>query len=181
MCVFGAHASISELRIWPGHQGVVSADSTHTGTRAPPTLQHLLSGPARCALLTLPALFPLFPPPPPPLPPLRTPQEDNFVATMTVNETMSFYADIILPKTFDKFDRRARVAEVCWCPRFPLCRCGCYQAPQHPQPSPPSTPTAAASPSGILGRGTCRQHCHDTQQRIHDTQHSNRIDTHCSP
>lgn len=40
------------------------------------------------------------------------PQEDNFVATMTVNETMSFYADIILPKTFDKFDRKARVAEV---------------------------------------------------------------------
>lgn len=43
---------------------------------------------------------------------LPTPQEDNFVATMTVNETMSFYADIILPKTFDKFDRKARVAEV---------------------------------------------------------------------
>lgn len=39
-------------------------------------------------------------------------QEDNFVATMTVNETMSFYADIILPKTFDKFERKARVAEV---------------------------------------------------------------------
>jgi ABC-type multidrug transport system ATPase subunit len=31
---------------------------------------------------------------------------------MTVNETMSFYADIILPKNFDKYDRKARVAEV---------------------------------------------------------------------
>lgn len=40
------------------------------------------------------------------------PQEDNFVATMTVNETMNFYADIILPKTFDKPERRARVDEV---------------------------------------------------------------------
>lgn len=39
-------------------------------------------------------------------------QEDNFVATMTVNETMNFYADIILPKTFDKLERRARVDEV---------------------------------------------------------------------
>jgi ABC-type multidrug transport system ATPase subunit len=39
-------------------------------------------------------------------------QEDNFVATMTVSETMNFYADIILPKTFDKLERRARVDEV---------------------------------------------------------------------
>jgi ABC-type sulfate/molybdate transport systems ATPase subunit len=31
---------------------------------------------------------------------------------MTVNETMNFYADIILPKTFDKPERRARVDEV---------------------------------------------------------------------
>lgn len=180
MCVWRACIYFRAEDLAGAPRGGVCRQHTHGHTRTP-TLQHLLSGPARCALLTLPALFPLFPPPPPPLPPLRTPQEDNFVATMTVNETMSFYADIILPKTFDKFDRRARVAEVCWCPRFPLCRCGCYQAPQHPQPSPPSTPTAAASPSGILGRGTCRQHCHDTQQRIHDTQHSNRIDTHCSP
>eukprot|EP00879_Flechtneria_rotunda_P017044 GHRR01017850.1.p1 GENE.GHRR01017850.1~~GHRR01017850.1.p1 ORF type:complete len:820 (+),score=223.92 GHRR01017850.1:95-2554(+) len=40
------------------------------------------------------------------------PQDDNFVATMTVAEVMNFYADIILPKTWTKADRRARVAEV---------------------------------------------------------------------
>uniref|UniRef100_A0A383VRM2 ABC transporter domain-containing protein n=1 Tax=Tetradesmus obliquus TaxID=3088 RepID=A0A383VRM2_TETOB len=40
------------------------------------------------------------------------PQDDNFVATMTTSETMSFYADIILPKTWSKADRRARVVEV---------------------------------------------------------------------
>jgi ATP-binding cassette subfamily G (WHITE) protein 2 len=39
-------------------------------------------------------------------------QDDNFVATMTTSETMSFYADIILPKTWSKADRRARVVEV---------------------------------------------------------------------
>ncbi|KAF6255774.1 hypothetical protein COO60DRAFT_1533203, partial [Scenedesmus sp. NREL 46B-D3] len=38
--------------------------------------------------------------------------DDNFVATMTTSETMSFYADIILPKTWSKADRRARVVEV---------------------------------------------------------------------
>jgi ABC-type multidrug transport system ATPase subunit len=31
---------------------------------------------------------------------------------MTTSETMSFYADIILPKTWSKADRRARVVEV---------------------------------------------------------------------
>jgi ABC-type multidrug transport system ATPase subunit len=39
-------------------------------------------------------------------------QEDNHMATMTVSETMNFHADIILPKTWTKLDRRARVAEV---------------------------------------------------------------------
>lgn len=39
-------------------------------------------------------------------------QEDNFVATMTVTETLSFYADIILPKDWSKYDRKARVTEV---------------------------------------------------------------------
>ncbi len=39
-------------------------------------------------------------------------QEDNFVATMTIEETMAFYADIILPSTWSKADRKARVGEV---------------------------------------------------------------------
>lgn len=92
------------------------------------------------------------------------PQEDNFVATMTVNETMCFYADIILPKTFDKFDRRARVAEVRWLgPGLSLSAAvGCFL--QRSQQLLPSCPIqkqrqhqcawgpAAAAPAGNVSR-----------------------------
>jgi hypothetical protein len=40
------------------------------------------------------------------------PQDDNFIATMTTQETMRFYADIVLPQHWTRKQRRDRVGEV---------------------------------------------------------------------
>jgi hypothetical protein len=50
------------------------------------------------------------------------PQEDNFIATMSGQETMRFHADIVLPQGWTKKQRRERVAEV----RGAVCFSSCF-------------------------------------------------------
>lgn len=40
------------------------------------------------------------------------PQYDSFIPTMTTEETLSFYASLILPPDMNKEQRKRRVAEV---------------------------------------------------------------------
>jgi ABC-type multidrug transport system ATPase subunit len=46
------------------------------------------------------------------MPPPKHTQEDNFLPTMTVQETLTFYATLQLPDSNSKAQRLERVAEV---------------------------------------------------------------------
>ena len=46
------------------------------------------------------------------LPPFLLSQDDNFLPTMTVSETCTFYATLLLPNSTSKAQRQERIAEV---------------------------------------------------------------------